>query len=131
MPTFLEVAQINYPDSIRGQKTLPITGVSMIPSMTKGADYNTRTLYWEHEGNRAIRQGRWKLVSEYPGSWKTLRDYPNKGTWELYDLETDRTEENDLAAQYPERVAQMAAAWEDWAHNSQVEDWKAIGGEKW
>lgn len=131
MPTFLEVAQTNYPDSIRGQKTLPITGVSMMPSMTKDADYNTRTLYWEHEGNRAIRQGRWKLVSEYPGSWKTLRDYPNKGSWELYDLETDRTEENDLAAQYPERVAQMAAAWEDWAYNSQVENWKAIGGEKW
>lgn len=131
MPTFLDVARAAYPDSIRGQKTLPITGVSMLPGLTKGMDSNNRTLYWEHEGNRAMRQGRWKLVSEYPGSWKTLRSYPTKGDWELYDLETDRTEMNDLAAQYPERVKQMVEAWEDWARQSQVEDWKTIGGEKW
>ncbi len=131
MPTFLELAGGTYPDSIRGVKTIPIEGRSFAASFAGEVTDTTRMLFWEHEGNRAVRRGKWKLVSEYPGSWRTLRDYPLQGAWELYDLDEDRTEMHNLAAQYPELVAQLAAAWEAWAARAQVEDWKTIGGEKW
>ncbi len=57
----------------------------------------SRSLFWEHEGNHAVREGRWKLVSKFPDSW------------ELYDMEADRTEMHDIADQNPERVRQMSA----------------------
>jgi arylsulfatase len=60
-------------------------------------------MFWEHEGNAAVRIGSWKLVRKYPEPW------------ELYDLARDRTELNDLAAQQPQRVQEMAAQYEAWA----------------
>jgi arylsulfatase len=60
-----------------------------------------RTLWWQHEGNRALRIGDWKLVAS-----------GRQGAWELYDLQTDRTETNDLSQREPERVRAMAARWE-------------------
>lgn len=69
-------------------------------------------LYWEHEGNRAIRMGRWKLVAKGPA-----------GSWELYDMDADRTELHDLAAERPQRVAEMTAEWEAWA--------KRVGAVPW
>lgn len=131
MPTFLELAGGEYPDSIRGQKTVPIEGRSFLPTISENVVDSDRILYWEHEGNKAIRRGNWKLVAEYPGSWRTLRDYPTGGQWELYDMGTDRTEMNNLAALYPELVAQLAAEWEAWAARALVADWKEIGGENW
>ena len=89
-----------------------------------------RILCWEHEGNRAVRQGQWKLVSEYPGAWSTLRRYPNRGAWELCDLEADRTETKNVASD-AEIVKRLAAQWLRWAERSQVQDWKEIGGESW
>ena len=63
-----------------------------------------RPLCWEHEGNRAIREGKWKLVALGPAA-----------AWELYDMEADRTEMHDLAKEQPERVLAMASRWESWA----------------
>ena len=131
MPTLLDVAGGSYPDSIRGQRTIPIEGRSFAASFDREVTDTVRMLFWEHEGNRAVRRGRWKLVSEYPGSWRTLRGYPTGGAWELYDLETDRTETRDVAAEHPALVAELAAAWQAWAARARVEDWAAIGGEKW
>ncbi len=65
-------------------------------------------LFFEHQGNRAVRAGRWKLVA--------LDDQP----WELYDFAVDRTEMNDLAAKYPNRVKTLAASWDEWAEANQV-----------
>ena len=65
-------------------------------------------MFWEHEGNAAVRIGRWKLVRRYPGDW------------ELYDIDADRTELRDLAAQHAERVADMAAQYEAWARRCGV-----------
>jgi arylsulfatase len=65
-------------------------------------------LAWEHEGNRAIRDGKWKLVAVA------------KGPWELYDVEIDRSELNDLAAAQPQRVAVMASKWDAWAKRTNV-----------
>ena len=65
-------------------------------------------MFWEHEGNGAMRDGSWKLVREYPKDW------------ELYDMVADRTETHNLAAVQPERVAHMAAQYEAWARRSGV-----------
>jgi arylsulfatase len=65
-------------------------------------------LFWEHEGNAAVRIGRWKLVRKYPGPW------------ELYDMEADRTEMHDLAAQEPNRVRDMSLQYTAWANRCGV-----------
>ena len=67
-----------------------------------------RQLMWEHFRNRAIRQGKWKLVA--------LRDKP----WELYDMEADRSELNNLAATYPEKVEALKALWEAEAKRTKI-----------
>ena len=70
------------------------------------------TFFWEHEGNRAVREGKWKLVSRHPNAW------------ELYDIEADRTELDDLAARFPVIVQDLAQAYERWAKQCNVEKWR-------
>jgi len=82
-------------------------GVSLLPAF-QGQNDGTRSLFWEHEGNRAHRVGPWKLVAK------------ENQPWELYDIDQDRAELHDLAAAEPERVKAMAAAWETWAARAQV-----------
>jgi len=109
MATFLDASKTAYPSSAP-----PPEGTSILPAL-KGKDtLLKRTLYWEHEGNRAIRQGRHKLVSKYPG------------TWELYDLSADRTETKDLAAASPALAKSLAASYDQWAKRVGVEDWDKV-----
>ncbi len=68
-------------------------------------------MFFEHEGNRAVIDGEWKLVSDHPGPW------------ELYDLEADRTELQDLAAREPRRVAAMREMYHRYAEETGVEAW--------
>lgn len=102
MSTCLDAAGVAYPDSYDGHPILPTEGTSLLP-VFQGKERTTRPLFWEHEGNRAVRLGKWKLVSMYPHDW------------ELYDTEADRTELNNLAARDPDRVRQMAAMYAAWA----------------
>jgi arylsulfatase len=79
-------------------------------------------IFCEHEGNRALRVGKWKLVAKGP-----------RGPWELYDMEKDRTEMHDLAAAQPERVQEMIGQWEQWAKRTRAVPWpwgKPHGAEK-
>ena len=71
-------------------------------------------LYWEHEGNCAVRKEQWKLVCKYPGGW------------ELYDIKADRTELNDLAAEHPEVVAELSGLYEAWASRCNVMPWAEL-----
>ncbi|MGI9469242.1 MAG: arylsulfatase [Rubripirellula sp.] len=105
-PTFLELANADYPD---GSEVLPLAGRSLL-NVWQGVAQPERTLYFEHEGNRAVRRGNWKLV------WI---NYLKR--WELYDIELDRTESNDLAQKYPELVAEFEKLWLDWARENFVE----------
>ncbi len=84
MATALDVAETNYPTRFAGNDITPLEGVSLIPAI-EGRPTRRDALYWEHEGNRAVRLGKWKLVAE------------NRGQWELYDMIADRTETRDLA----------------------------------
>ena len=113
MPTCLELAGVQYPREFKGKEIHPLPGKSLVPIL-KGRDVPREALYFEHEANRAIRNGKWKLVS------RAVFRPPYTGPWELYDLEKDRTETRDLAGQYPDMVGEMAAMWDNWAKENNV-----------
>jgi arylsulfatase A-like enzyme len=102
MATILDVTGTAYPSSYNGKPVDPLEGTSLLPALQQ--DLASRPpMFWEHEGNAAVRIGQWKLVRKYPDPW------------ELYDMAQDRTELNDLAAQHPDRVKDMLAQYEAWA----------------
>ncbi|MCP5519490.1 MAG: arylsulfatase [Verrucomicrobiales bacterium] len=108
MATAVEVGGAVYPDEFRGHRIEPMEGVSLMPALAGNPLGRSQPLFFNHEDNRAVRDGRWKLVA--------LKGKP----WELYDMETDRTELNDLAAEQPERVRALAAAYRAWALRTHV-----------
>ena len=111
MPTCLQVAGATYPTTSKaGAPPPPLQGKSLLPVFS-GRSIAERSLFWEHEGNCAVREGKWKLVSRFP-------DY-----WELYDMEKDRTERNDIADQNPDQVRKMAADYAAWTKNVGVQPW--------
>jgi arylsulfatase A-like enzyme len=111
VPTCLDAAGGTYPSELEGQQLTPLEGKSLLPAFA-GQKLERAALYWEHEGNRAVRQGRLKLLAKGPA-----------GPWELYDLEADRTELHDMAATEPERVRELAQQWETWARRCHVLPW--------
>lgn len=109
MATAVELSGAQFPDAVAGEKTTPLQGVSLIPLLTGGSLQRPSPIFFEHEGNRAVRDGQWKIVAR-----------GENGRWELYDIDTDRSELNDLATQHPDRVKSMSDAWQKWAAASQV-----------
>ncbi len=108
MPTCVAVAGATYPTEIADRAIQPMEGTSLLPVFADDT-LRERDLFFEHEGNRAVRRGAWKLVAA--GA---------RGPFELYDMHKDRTELHDLAAREPARAAAMAAAWQAWAQRCQV-----------
>jgi arylsulfatase len=108
MPTCLELAGATYPKEFNGQPITPFEGRSLVPAFSN-APIQRDALFWEHEGNAAVRVGDWKLVRR-----------GHEGAWELYDMKADRTEMNNLAAKQPEKVAELTARWEAWARRAHV-----------
>lgn len=107
MATCVDLAGAAYPKEYQGHEILPMEGRSLAPSFN-GVTGPDRVLMWEHFGNAAIRQGKWKLVRL------------NAGAWELYDLEKDRSELHDLAKVDPERAKELEALWEKHAHRTLI-----------
>ena len=128
MTTCLDAAKVNYPGRYNGNDIIAAEGTSLL-GVFEGEEIIGRTICWEHEGNRAIRKGKWKLVSEYPGSWASVREYKNKGKWELYDIERDRTEMHDLAMTHTDKVKELSAQWQQWADRCNVIDWGELNPE--
>jgi len=108
MPTCIELAGARYPAEYNGEKIQPPEGISLVPLLRDSKVERKSPLFWEHEGNRAVREGKWKLVAK------------EAQPWELYDMEADRTEMHDLAAEQPEITARLAAAWDAWAERANV-----------
>jgi len=122
MATFVDVAHADYPETFADHEIIPMQGVSLVPSFSNGELNRSQPLFWEHEGNRAIRVGKWKLVSKadkHPRKYDQIDELPFE-LWELYDLEADRTELNNLAADYPDKVKDMSAQWLAWAQEAMV-----------
>ncbi|NLF29584.1 MAG: arylsulfatase [Planctomycetes bacterium] len=116
MATILDVTGAAYPAEHDGHAILPCEGQSLAPVFA-GGDRDV-TLFFEHEGNAAVRRGRWKLVKNFPGSPTGRRSGGRPATpspWELYDVGADRTEMHDLAGEHPQVVEELAAAWDAWA----------------
>jgi arylsulfatase A-like enzyme len=105
MTTCIDLAGAAYPPG-----ATPLEGRSLRPAFAD-QPINRDALFWEHEGNRAVRSGNWKLVAKHAGPW------------ELYDLSRDRVESADLAAKMPEKVEQLARKYTAWAKRARVEPW--------
>ncbi len=114
MATCVDLAGANYPTRFRDETILPMEGVSLRSALAGKSLGRAQPIFWEHEGNRAIRDGKWKLVTKYPGGWK------------LFDMEADRTEQHDLSAQQPELATRLAAQWDAWAKRVGVQPWPAV-----
>jgi arylsulfatase len=114
-PTLLEIAGTSYPETYAGKKTLPAYGKSwgaVLAGQAESPRTDRDVLGWEIFGNRAVRQGNWKL------RWQ-LRPL-GTGEWELFDLAADPGEMHDLAAGRPEKVREMLALWEVYAKQNNV-----------
>lgn len=107
-PTCIEAGGGVYPEEFQGHKVLPQEGKSLVPVFDSGVRKGHDQIGWEHVGNRALREGDWKLVAE------------EDGPWELYDLSQDRTELDDLSSKDPKRAKKMMARWERWAKHTFV-----------
>ena len=109
MATAVDLADANYPKTFHdGQEIRPMEGKSLLPAFL-GKEIEREAIYWEHEGNRAVRVGDWKLVAK--GA---------KGKWELYNIAADRSEQKNLSEEMPEKAKQLAALWQAYAERAQV-----------
>lgn len=106
MPTCIALAGAEYPSTYNGHSIKPLAaeGRSLLPLISGEGEWNgERTLFWEHENGRAVRVGNWKMTS--------LRN----GGWQLFDLSTDYSETNNVAAEHPDKVREMKTLWNNWA----------------
>jgi len=117
MATCIDVAGVDYPKTYQGREIIPLEGKTLLPIFQGRHREGHEALFWEHEGNSAVRMGKWKLVSKYP-------DY-----WELHDMEADRTELHDLADQDTQRVSEMASLYGEWAKKVGAQPWPLPGVE--
>lgn len=112
MPTCAELAGATYPRRRDGIELYALEGRSLVPWLRDPRrPIEPRTLFWEHQGNRAVRHGDWKLVADHGGPW------------ELYDLSGDRTELHDVAARRPDLAQSLAKTWQAWADRVGVRPW--------
>ncbi len=113
MATCVDVAGATYPAEFRGHTIVPVEGRSLLSAFAN-QPIDREAIYWEHEGNAAVRVGDWKLVR-----------LGYKGPWELYNLKDDRTELHDLSAVQPDRTRELAAKWDSWAERTNVKPYPA------
>ena len=103
MPTVLEVAGVEYPRAREGHDLLSLEGESFASTLRRGETFRHDPIYWEFAGNRAVRDGKWKLVGR------------RHRAVELYNMEEDRTEMHDLTEKHPDRTAKMVRMYDRWA----------------
>lgn len=111
MPTVIDLAATDYPETWDGKSIPPHAGESLIPTIRGESEgpIHPMPVFWEHEGNRAMRDGPWKLV------------WSHDGPWELYNMDSDRTEMKDLSEVASARKARMVREWNSWARRTGVQ----------
>lgn len=112
MATVIDATEARYPTQFNGKPIVPLQGISLAPAFRGAAITRGKPIFIEHEGNRAVRDDRWKLVARF------------ERPWELYNMDVDRSEMIDLAEVQPERVRRMAAQYDAWAKASFVDPWQ-------
>ena len=113
--TCIDAGGATYPTELNGNDITPIEGVSFMNAIDNGEWKRDLPIYWEHEGSRALRIDNWKLVAEVGGEW------------ELYDMDEDRTELNNLGESNAPKAAEMIALYESWAERCGVQPWPLTG----
>ena len=111
MATCVDLAGAKYPARFKDQDIQPLEGVSLAPAFAGKDIGRKQPIFFEHEGNRAVRQGKWKLVAKH------------RQSWELYDIDADRSELNDLSKVYPDRTKEIVALYDAWAKRASVQPW--------
>jgi arylsulfatase len=114
MATCVDVSGSGYPDSHNGAAVTPLEGKSLLPVLAGGSREGHDHLCWEHEGNRGVRQGDWKIVSDYPGGFG------------LFNLAVDRTETTNLARQNPDKARELAQLHQAWSARVGVRPWNPV-----
>ncbi len=114
MATCIDVADAEYPKIYNDNSIIPMEGISLKPTF-ENKSLEKRAIFWEHEGNKAVRYGNYKLVSK----WNEKAEY----AWELYDMDVDRSETNDLAGDLPDKVQELESMWMAWAIKAGVRNW--------
>ena len=104
MSTIVQLSESTYPAQINGVSIAPMQGKSLVPLFEGKNRAGHDAIYWEHNGRRAMRKEYWKIVAPR-----------NSEEWELYNLQTDRNELNNLAEAYPDLLIQMKREWNIWA----------------
>jgi arylsulfatase len=99
VPTLLDVTEMRLPTQVDGKPLPHLPGKSLIPVFAKDGTARRESIWWLHEGKRALRVGNWKIVA--------AKDKPS----ELYDLSADRSEANNLAKEKPLKVRELANIW--------------------
>jgi len=117
--TIFDLAGVKYPSVYKGHSLTPPDGLSLKDVFSGKAWKGHDVLYWEHQGNRAVRQGKWKIVSNYP-----------ENKWRLFDMDADRTELNDLSQSNREKLRELVDLYTSWASKSGIVDWATISGKK-
>jgi len=113
MATCIELASAKYLKRHKRNPVTPHEGFSLVPVFDNGPQ-GREVLCWEHEGNCAVRKGKWKLVRQHPGEW------------ELYNMETDRTELNDRAVENPDIVRELTEIYTEWTERCGVKPWDTV-----
>lgn len=103
MATCLDVAGVAYPSEFHGRHPLPLEGRSLLPIFRGETRVEHAQLCWSVPRQRAIRQGKWKAVQPRAG-----------GRWQLFDLDADGTETNDVADQEPDVLKELTSQFEVW-----------------
>jgi arylsulfatase len=102
LPTCLSLAKMKYPEKYKQNSITPFEGQSLVPLINGESMSRSQPIFWEHEGNRAMRDDKWKIVSNL------------NEQWQLYNLENDRTELKDLSGEYPEKLNELINVYEKW-----------------
>jgi len=114
MATCLDVADAEYPKHRNGRPVSPLEGKSLLPVIKGSRREGHESLCFEHEGNRAVRAGKWKLVAQHREQWR------------LYDMEADRTETTPVTEKHPDKVAELSETYDRWARRSMVVEWDKL-----
>jgi arylsulfatase A-like enzyme len=113
MPTFMQLSGAKFPKQWNGARTQSPEGIDLSAAFRGEDASRTKPLFWEHEGQRAVRDGKWKLVASF------------NEPWELHDMDADRTEVKDLAKAHPEIVQRLEGEYDAWAKRVGVKPWPA------
>jgi len=119
MATCVDLSGAKYPREYKGNAIEPMEGVSLRAGFEGKPLARTQPIFWEHEANKAARDGRWKLVQRH------------RLPWQLFDMDADRTEQHDVIKDHPEVASRLEAAWNAWAQRTYVDEWNGPDHTDW